>query len=192
MNTDWLLPAPGFLEELTEHPSAPASAVATYALSPALLAPPPGASCAAAFIGGAVTDAIGARCQELFRGRAGRLYRRGAAEPVPLSSIESAARLQEELLAGAVWSDDPAGSRKLLCELREWPAAAGMPRRAAWTASWDAPVLPPLAAKLYTRNPTCAKRPRGTAYENAPIRHGNRPGPLHGLRRLHGGVRGGE
>ena len=148
-SADWLLPAPGFLEEITEHPSAPASAAATYALSPALLAPPEGASGAAAFTGGSVPDAIAARCQELIQARAGRLYRRGAAEPVALTSIESAAKLQEELLAGAVWVDDPAGSRKPRCELREWPAQAAIPRPAAWTASWDAPVLPPLAAKLY-------------------------------------------
>ena len=35
--TDWLLPAPGFLEELTDVPTAPASAVETYAVAPGLV-----------------------------------------------------------------------------------------------------------------------------------------------------------
>jgi hypothetical protein len=146
---DWLLPAPGFLEELTEHPSAPASSAASYALSPELLAAPAGALSAAAFVGGSIPDAIGARCEELFRGRAGRLHRRGASEPVALTSIESGAKLQDELLAGAVWVDDPAHTTPLRCPLREWPEATAIPRRTEWTASWNAPVLPPLAAKLY-------------------------------------------
>ena len=146
---DWLLPAPGFLEELTEHPASPVTAFASYALSPELMAPPQGATSAAAFVGGSVTDAIRGRCEDLFRAKAGSLHRPGGSEPVQVGAIESAAKLQEELLAGAVWMDDAAGSRPLRCELREWPAAAAIPRRAEWTAAWSAPVLPPLAGKLY-------------------------------------------
>jgi hypothetical protein len=146
---DWLLPAPGFLEELTEHPASPVSAVASYSLSPELMAPPQGASSAAAFVGRSVADAIRGRCEELIRAKTGRLHRRGGSEPVQIAAIESAAKLQDELLAGAVWMDDAAGSRPLRCELREWPVAAAIPRRAEWTAAWSAPVLPPLAGKLY-------------------------------------------
>lgn len=146
---DWLLPAPGFLEEITEHPSAPGSAVASYALSPALMDAPADVRGAAAFVGGTPADAVLARCQEIFRARNGGLYRRGAKDAVPLASLESAARLQDELLAGAVWVDDPAGSRKVRCELKEWPAAAAGTHRGGWADAWSAPVLPPLATKLY-------------------------------------------
>ena len=146
---DWLLPAPGFLEELTDHPAAPASAVDTYALSPELVPPPKGVSSAAAFVGGSVADAIAARCEELLHTRAGTLHRRGTVEPVRIDSIESAAKLQEELIAGAVWVDDAAQTRKLRCELHQWPAEQAIPHRANWAAAWSAPVLPPLAGKLY-------------------------------------------
>ena len=146
---DWLLPSPGFLEELTEHPASPGSTVASYALSPELMTPPPGASSAAAFLGGSAADAIRGRCEELHRAKAGSLHRRGGSEPVQVAAMESAAKLQEELLSGAMWMDDPAGSRPIRCELRAWPAAAAIPRRPEWTAAWSAPVLPPLAGKLY-------------------------------------------
>ena len=36
---DWLLPAPGFLEELTDVPTPPGSAMATYAIAPDLIPP---------------------------------------------------------------------------------------------------------------------------------------------------------
>ncbi len=37
---DWLLPAPGFLEELTDVPTAPTSAIETYAVAPSLVKTP--------------------------------------------------------------------------------------------------------------------------------------------------------
>src|SRR5208282_2522717 len=49
---DWLLPAPGFLEEMTDVPSAPASAIETYAVAPSLLKAPPEVRSAAQFLGG--------------------------------------------------------------------------------------------------------------------------------------------
>jgi hypothetical protein len=146
---DWLLPAPGFLEELTDHPAAPASQTASYALSPELVAPAKDVSSAAGFLGGSIKDQIGARCEAIFRARAGTLHRRGSAEPVKVAAVESAAKLQEELLAGAVWVDDAANTRRVRCELREWPVERAIPRRAHWAAAWSAPVLPPLAGKLF-------------------------------------------
>ena len=38
---DWLLPAPGFLEELTDVPTAPTSAIETYAVAPESVKAPP-------------------------------------------------------------------------------------------------------------------------------------------------------
>lgn len=47
---DWLLPAPGFLEELTDVPTAPAFAVETYAVAPSLVKPTSEVQSAAQFL----------------------------------------------------------------------------------------------------------------------------------------------
>jgi len=152
---EWLLPAPGFLEELTDAPTAPAAAFDTYAIVPALLPPPEGISAAAAFLAqadasaGTVEDALRARCEDLFTARWGSLRRPEENLAVPLAGLESAAKLQAELLAGAVWSDDALPRRPLHCDLRQWPAMSAAPPLADWAAGWRLPVLPPLAAKLF-------------------------------------------
>src|ERR1017187_4560781 len=48
---DWLLPAPGFLEELTDVPTAPTLAIETYAVAPSLGKAPPELQSAAQFLG---------------------------------------------------------------------------------------------------------------------------------------------
>jgi hypothetical protein len=152
---DWLLPAPGFLEDLTDIPAAPASALETYALAPALVSPPEAVSSAAAFLAkidptaGTVEDAIRARSEDLFKARKGSLRRPGQSEPVALAGIESAAKFQSEMLEGVVWVDDSSPRRPLHCELRQWPAANQALPAADWAAAWRPPVLPPLADKLF-------------------------------------------
>ena len=148
---DWLLPAPGFLEELTDVPTAPAAAMETYAVAPALIKAPPEVLSAAQFLTSVdpsltpVERIIHARCEELFRGRAGTLC---AQESIPVEQIASVEKLEEQLRNGAVWMGEPPHPGGLKCELREWPANTGS-AAALHSAAWSAPVLPPLASKLY-------------------------------------------
>ncbi len=154
--SDWLLPAPGFLEELTDVPTAPASAIATYAVAPSLLKAPPEVQSAAQFLGGidpaliTVEKIIHTRCADLFRGRAGTLQ---GQETTPVAKVASVQKLEEQLWKGAVWIDEPPRSAAFRCELKEWPATVGsapaMSSSENWSKAWRAPVLPPLASKLY-------------------------------------------
>jgi len=149
---DWLLPAPGFLEELTDVPTAPVSAVETYAVAPNLAKIPNDVQSAAQFlcsIDPNLTSAekiIHARCADLFRGRAGTVVGQQA---IPVSKCESSQKLEEQLWNGAVWVGDPPDAGGLRCELKEWPAATPSAAPQRWSATWTAPVLPPLASKLY-------------------------------------------
>jgi hypothetical protein len=114
---DWLLPAPGFLEELTDVPTAPASAIATYAIAAPLLKPEHEVSTAVEWVGGSVEQAIRARCEHI-----GADY--------------------EKLLAGDVWVDDPKNSKPLRCTAgRIGNQVSNLPH----TSAWQLPVLPPLA-----------------------------------------------
>lgn len=150
---DWLLPAPGFLEDLTDIPSAPTSAIETYAITPALVKVPTEVQSTAEFLRSAdpglvaVETVIQTRCKDLFRQRAGLL--RGK-ENVPLAKIASVQELEEQFRNGAVWTGEPQPAAGFQCKLSEWPEAtppAGRP--AKFWANWQAPVLPPLASKLY-------------------------------------------
>jgi anaerobic selenocysteine-containing dehydrogenase len=161
---DWLLPAPGFLEGLSDVPTAPGAAIETYAIAAPLVAPSPGTRDAAAFLSaidaasGSVDDIIKARCQEIFQAREGDLRK---LETTPLASVESAEALHKELMAGAVWSGKPVEPDGLTCQLREWPAVALAELKSDWTADWTPPVLPPLTAKLFqesTARPAPTKR----------------------------------
>jgi hypothetical protein len=149
---DWLLPAPGFLEALTDVPTPPGSAIETYAVAAPLTPAAEGSKDAARYLAeidpaaGSVEDAIKARCEAIYRGGKGMLVRTEAA---PLKSLGSAAKLYEELGNGAVWSGEAPIPGGLRCDLKEWPRPSGMESPAGWTADWTAPVLPPLAAKLY-------------------------------------------
>lgn len=163
---DWLLPAPGFLEELTDIPAPPTAAVETYAVAPALAKPPAGVRSAAQFL--ATLDAgvtssekvIHARCAELFRARAGTLH---AQQSIPLEKTASVEKLEEQLWAGAVWAGEPSRSGGLHCDLRKWPADTQSTPRESWAADWPAPVLPPLASKLYVESKLREAPPRRNA-----------------------------
>jgi hypothetical protein len=149
---DWLLPAPGFLEELTDVPTAPTSAVDTYSVALNLIAPAAEVKSASQFLMHidptlpVVEKVIQARCEKLFRARQGTVY---AEQPVPVTKFESAKKLEEQLRKGAVWMDDPPRLGGLRCELKEWPAENGVSRGTNWDAAWIPPVLPALATKLY-------------------------------------------
>jgi hypothetical protein len=149
---DWLLPAPGFLEELTDVPTAPASALETYAVAPGLVKAPPAVMSAAQFLGSfdsslSTTERIiHARCEELFRGGSGTVI---GQEMTPLAKFASVQKFEEQLWKGAVWVGEPPHAESLRCELREWPAAAPAAHPETWSSRWREPVLPPLASKLY-------------------------------------------
>lgn len=151
-NADWLLPAPGFLEELTDVPTAPTSAVETYAMAMNLVAPAAEVKSAAQFLLQidltlpVVEKVIQARCEEFFRTRQGTVY---GEQPVPVTKFESAQKLEEQLRKGAVWMDDPPRLGGIRCELKEWPAENGVSRGINWDTAWAPPVLPALATKLY-------------------------------------------
>jgi len=149
---DWLLPAPGFLEELTDVPTAPASVIETYAVAPNLVKTQTEVHSAAQFLGGidpALTTTekiIHTRCQDLFRRRKGTLYGR---EVTPVAKFSSVQKLEEQFWNGAVWVGEPPDAGSFRCELGEWPEVAPTAAPQNWSAAWTAPVLPPLASKLY-------------------------------------------
>jgi len=151
---DWLLPSPGFLEELTDIPTAPTSATETYAIATDLLAQPQETQTAAQFlrkIDASLPDvdkSIHARCEQIFQARLGTIY---AGQSKPVAQFESAAKLEEQLRKGGVWLSEPPRNATLHCALKIWPAAAATAPAAPtdWTSTWAPPVLPPLAAKLY-------------------------------------------
>jgi len=150
--SDWLLPSPGFLEALTDVPTAPTSSVETYAVAPALVKPPSEVMSIEQFLSVAeptlipVDKIIHSRCEELFRKHSGTLY---GQEKTPVAKIASVQKLEEEFSKGAVWVDEPSPSGSMRCELKEWPAATPASRVESWTTEWPIAVLPPLATKLY-------------------------------------------
>jgi hypothetical protein len=148
----WLLPAPGFLEELTDVPTAPTFGLETYAIAPALVKSQHEVQSAAQFLCGVdptlatVEQTIHSRCNGLFRGRAGTL--RGQ-EETPVAKLESARKLEEQLSKGGVWVGESPHPVALQCELKEWPADVPSAHPENWSTIWQTPVLPPLATKLY-------------------------------------------
>jgi len=149
---DWLLPSPGFAEELTDVPTASTSARETYAIAVNLVAQPGETKTAAQFltnIDGTLPDVdkgIHARCEHLFESKAGTVH---AEQATAVAKFESAAKMEEQLRQGAIWVGDPLKAGGLKCALKQWPAAANPAHAIDWTAAWQLPVFPPLAAKLY-------------------------------------------
>lgn len=149
--SDWLLPAPGFLEEFTDVPTAPTSAFETYAIAPSLIKAPHEVHSAAEFLGSldsslpTTEKMIHSRCKDLFRGHAGSLY---GEEETPVAKLVSAQKLEAQLSKGAVWVDEDSHFATLRCELKQWPAPVSAAPSASWSSAWHAPVLPPLATKL--------------------------------------------
>jgi anaerobic selenocysteine-containing dehydrogenase len=150
--SDWLLPAPGFLEEQTDVPAAPTSAVETYAVAPALVKAPAEVQSAAQFLASvdpslpSSDSIIHSRCEDLFRMRAGTLC---GHETTPLSKIATVQKFEEQLSKGDVWVAEAPHPESLRCALKEWPTPTGPSPLDDWSTSWGAPVLPPLATKLY-------------------------------------------
>jgi hypothetical protein len=163
---DWLLPAPGFLEELTDVATAPTSAIETFAVAPALAKPTSDVRSAAQFLANfdssmpSVERVIHRRCAELFRAHAGTLY---SQQPIPVETISSAEKLEEQLWAGAVWAGEPLPVTGLRCDLKTWPADTPAPPPESWTSNWQPPLLPPLASKLYLESDLRAAAPRRMA-----------------------------
>ena len=149
---DWLLPAPGFLEEPTDVPAAPTSAIETYAVALGLGKAPQEVQSAAQFLGSIDSTLstpekiIHARCADLFRGRAGTVI---GQEATPVARFASVQKLEEQLWKGAVWVGEAPRAESLRCELKEWPLAVPSAHSESWTTTWPAPILPPLASKLY-------------------------------------------
>ena len=153
-SADWLLPAPGFLEELTDVPTAPTlRSLDTYAVALNLAAPPAEVKSAAQFLleidptlaGG------GESHPRALRGNFPRPARHGLWQSIPsqLRSSIRAQHLEEQLRKGAVWMGDPPRPGKFRCELKEWPTENRVSAATNWAAAWVPPVFPPLATKLY-------------------------------------------
>jgi len=148
---DWLLPAPGFLEELSDVPTAPTASVETYAVAPAITQAPHTTRSCAAFLASAdpsLTSAekvIHKRCADLYRARVGALH---SHQQVPVARLETDSQLEEQLWNGSVWVGEPASGESILCALKKWPADdADSPVDSH--QSWSVPVMPALATKLY-------------------------------------------
>ncbi len=152
-NADWLLPAPGFLEELTDVPTAPTFAVETYAVAPSLVKPTTEVQSAAQFLAAvepSLTPAekiIHVRCENSFRARKGNVH---GDEITPVAKFASTQKLEEQLWKGAVWVGEASPPGGIRCELKEWPGAPAPAEN--WSALWPVPVLPPLASKLYNES----------------------------------------
>ncbi|MGA2100023.1 MAG: hypothetical protein ABSG34_02915 [Candidatus Sulfotelmatobacter sp.] len=152
---DWLLPAPGFLEEFTDVPTAPTSSIETYAIASSLAKATSDVHSAAHFLISSdstlapVDKIIHTRCEDLFRERSGLLY---GQETTPLAKIASAQKLEEQLAKGTVWAGDPSPAGTFRCELKEWPTASPASRTETWATNWPVSVLPPLASKLYVES----------------------------------------
>lgn len=149
---DWLLPSPGFLEELTDVPTAPTSAVDTYAVSVNLIQQPEEVRSVAQFLAKIdstmpyVENLIHSRCEEMFRAKLGMVF---AEQQIPIAKFESAQKLEEQLRKGAIWVGNPPKPGGFRCTLQEWPATTTPSHTSDWAAAWLPPVFPPLAAKLY-------------------------------------------
>lgn len=152
---DWLLPAPGFLEELTDVPTAPTLPVETYAVAPALVKTTSEVQSATQFLAGIDSNLTPAdkiiheRCADLFHKRSGTLH---SQQSIAISKIESVQKLEEQLWKGAVWVGEPSPPGSLRCELTEWPSESAPAIASGWTSSWELPVIPPLASKLYVES----------------------------------------
>jgi hypothetical protein len=159
----WLLPAPGFLEELTDAPTPPTSARPTFAVAQNLASPPAGVQSATQFLLSidatmpAVDKVIHARCEEIFRAQQGTVYGEHA---FPLNQIDSGQHFEEQLRKGGVWMDDPPGPGRFRCELKEWPGEYHAAPAPSWATAWAPPVLPALATKLYQES-TLRELPAG-------------------------------
>jgi anaerobic selenocysteine-containing dehydrogenase len=148
---DWLLPAPGFLEDLTDVPTPSASSVESYAVAAPLLKSATEVHSAAQFL--STIDArliptekiIHNRCEDLFRRRVGTVHAHNA---IPSSELASVQKLEEQLWQGGVWVGEPLPG-KLPCRLKEWPSATPSSPADAWTTVWIPPVMPALSSKLY-------------------------------------------
>ena len=148
----WLLPAPGFQEELTDVPTPSTSAREMYAVAAKLVTPPAEIQSAAQFLRQIddtlpeVDKVIHARCEEIFRARNGTIYGEHSAD---VATVDTAAHLEEQLRQGAVWLGDSPVSAKFRCELKEWPTGNRVSQGASWASTWIPPVFPALATKLY-------------------------------------------
>jgi hypothetical protein len=149
---DWFLPAPGFLEEMTDLPTAPGCSAQTYGVAPALTKATTEVQSAAQFLcsldGSLPTTAkiIDSRCEDLFRRREGSVNGEEIAAMAKLSSVQS---FKEQLWKGAVWAGEPSLSKDFPCHLKEWPTQTRAASAETWATQWKPAVMPPLASKLY-------------------------------------------
>ncbi len=149
---DWLLPAPGFLEDLADLPTAPGCSLQTYGVAPPLVKTTSEVQSAAQFLcnldGSLPTTAkiIDSRCEDLFRRREGSVH---AGETAAITKFTSVQSFKEQLWKGAVWAGEASPTKDFRCNLKEWPTPTRAVSAENWATEWSAPVMPPLASKLY-------------------------------------------
>ena len=149
---EWLLPAPGFLEESTDLITPPTSVANIYGIASGLLTPSAELKTAAEFVQQidstlpTVDQTIHARCEAIFRARRGTVH---TEKQLPVSSFESAAKLEEAFRAGGVWLDEAPPASTMKCTLKEWPTESLAHKSGNWANTWAPPVMPTLADKLY-------------------------------------------
>lgn len=149
---DWLLPSPGFLEDLTDLPTAPGSPIQTYGVAPPLVKATTATHTAAQFLCSldeslpTTAKIIDSRCEDLFRRREGSVYGREIIELTKFSSVQS---FKEQLWHGAVWVGKASPNQSFRCDLKEWPAHTRTASAEGSAAEWCSPVMPPLSSKLY-------------------------------------------
>ena len=149
---DWLLPSPGFLEEFTDVPTAPTAARENYGIAINLVPQPEGTRTSGQLLATidsslpTVEKTITSRCEQIFHSKHGAVY---GDTVQAVAQMESAKKLEEQLRAGAIWVGDAPRATSLHCRLKEWPAPTRIEPGSDWAVEWPAPVLPPLAGKLY-------------------------------------------
>ena len=137
---------------MTDLPTAPGCSVPTYGVAPALVKATSEVQSAAQFLcsldGSLPTTAkiIDSRCEDLFRRREGSVYAQEIFAMAKFSSVQS---FKEQLWKGAVWAGEPSPSKISTAQLKEWPTPTRAVSAESWATEWSAPVMPPLASKLY-------------------------------------------
>jgi anaerobic selenocysteine-containing dehydrogenase len=146
-----VVPAPVFQETLDDVTAPFDARVASFSLAPALLPTPAVTRTPQDFLARVINggesgyeDAVLAQVTAIYAAKRGSVFVFSEASSKPVTDFESAAKLRDQLLAGAVWTDD-AATTPLRCTVPSTlPAAYGNPG-----ANWTTAVLPPLATKLY-------------------------------------------
>jgi hypothetical protein len=146
-----IVPSPVFQEALDDVTAPFDATVSSFSLAPALLPTPAVTRTPQDFLARVINggesgyeEAVLSQVTAIYSAKRGSVFVFSEAAGKPVKDFESAEKLRDQLLAGAVWTDD-ASATPLTCKvpatLPDGYGGAGL--------TWTTAVLPPLATKLY-------------------------------------------